>query len=102
MFHRCILLFVIASLAVSGGAAWATSIFVNVNAHNALSNRDLQAWPAGVSAGGAVVLPGATDHGQSALLHGHMLLSWRHERDHDEHDVRIHPTTHEDIVKLHE
>ena len=62
MFHRCILLFVIASLAVSCSAAWATSIFVDINSKNVSTTVDLQAYPTGVSplgAGGGVCLQGA-------------------------------------------
>ena len=62
MFHRSVLLFVVASLAVSGGAARATSLFVNINANSTISGKDLTACPTGVSplsAGGGVCLQGA-------------------------------------------
>jgi probable HAF family extracellular repeat protein len=62
MCHRCILLVVVASLALSGGAAWATSVFVDINTFNNQSNRDIRAYPTGVSplsAGGGVVMQGA-------------------------------------------
>jgi hypothetical protein len=62
MFHRSILLLLIASLALSGGAAWAAGVFVDINSFNNQSNRDLRAYPTGVSplsAGGGVVLQGA-------------------------------------------
>jgi hypothetical protein len=62
MFHRCVLLFVVASLALSGSAAWAAGVFVDINAFNNQTNRDLRAYPTGVSplsAGGGVVLQGA-------------------------------------------
>ena len=66
MFHRFVLLFVIASLAISGGAAWATSIFVDINTKNVSSTVDLTAYPTGVSplgAGGGVCLEGAQGAG---------------------------------------
>ena len=60
MFHRYLLLFVVASLTVSGRTAWAFDVFVDVNAKNASTTADLQAYPTGVSPGGACVLQGAT------------------------------------------
>ena len=52
MFHRYVLLFVIASLAVSGGAAWAFDVFVNVNATNARSRKTFRpSQPASPPAG---------------------------------------------------
>ena len=59
MFHRSVLLFVTALLTVSGGAAWAFDVFVDINAKSAISGRDLSAYPTGVSSGGACVLQGA-------------------------------------------
>ena len=49
MFHRYVLLFVIASLTVSGRAAWASDVFVDINSKNVSSTVDLQAYPTGVS-----------------------------------------------------
>jgi hypothetical protein len=61
MFHRCILLFVVASLAVSVNSAWATSFFVDIANYN--TSTDTNIYPTGVcplSAGGGVVLQGGT------------------------------------------
>jgi probable HAF family extracellular repeat protein len=62
MFPRSVLLSVIVSLAVSGGAR-AYDVFVDVNANSSISGSDLSAYPTGVSAGGACVLQGARDSG---------------------------------------
>ncbi len=59
MFHRSVSLFVVASLAVSGGAARAFDVFVDVNANSTISGSDLQAYPTGVSLGGTCLLQGA-------------------------------------------
>ena len=59
MFHRCSFFLLALSLAVSGGPAWATSVFVNVGATNTSSTTDLQAIPTGVATGGAAVMAGA-------------------------------------------
>ena len=64
MFHRCILLFVVVSLAVSGVPAWAAvGYFVNVSSFNPSTTTDLQAFPTGVSplsAGGGVSVEAST------------------------------------------
>ena len=62
MFHRCVLLLAVAAITVSSGAALAASVFVDINSFNNQSNRDLRAYPTGVSpllVGGGVVLQGA-------------------------------------------
>ena len=43
MFHRCLLILAVASLALFGGPAWASSVFVNMSA----TDGNLQAWPNG-------------------------------------------------------
>ena len=89
MFHRSVLLFVIALLTVSGGAAWAFDVFVNINAKSAISGSDLSAYPTGVSAGGACVLQGA---GQQRQLLRRVLLFGQRDRNHDQHGCRVHVT----------
>ena len=54
MFHRCLSVLVVASLIVSGGAIWASSVFVNISA----TNGNLAALPTGVSPTGGVLLQG--------------------------------------------
>ena len=56
MFYRCRLLFVVSSLAVSGGALWASPVFVNISATNGYT----KAWPTGVAPGGAVLMQGVS------------------------------------------
>ena len=101
MFHRCILLFVIVSLALSGGAAWAASVFVNINAHNSLTNRDLQAFPAGVSAGGVVVLQGLQTTGNPPYCMDACYYSGGSNGTSDEHHGCV-QQRHEGDVELHE
>ena len=52
MLRRCLLFLVVASLAVSGGAAWATDVFVDIGATDGY----WQAHPTGVATGGVTVL----------------------------------------------
>ncbi len=54
MFHRSLLTLVATSLAVSAGALRANPLFVDLSA----TDGNTQAWPTGVSAGGAVVMQG--------------------------------------------
>ena len=54
MFHRCLSVLVVASLIVSGGAIWASSVFVDISA----TNGNLAALPTGVSPTGGVLLQG--------------------------------------------
>ncbi len=54
MLSRCLLFFLVASLAVSAGALRANPLFVDISA----TDGNTQAWPTGVSAGGAVVMQG--------------------------------------------
>ncbi len=54
MFHRCLLILAVASLALFGGPAWASSVFVNMSA----TDGNLQAWPTGISPTGGVIMQG--------------------------------------------
>ncbi len=59
MFHRCLSLLLVTSLAVSAGAAWANAVCVDISATDA----NAKAWPTGVCASGAVVMQGMQTSG---------------------------------------
>ena len=54
MFHRYVSILLVASLVASGGAVWASSVFVHISA----TNGNLAALPTGVSPTGGVLLQG--------------------------------------------
>ena len=59
MFPRSLSLLVVASLAVSAAAVWANPVFVNIGT----TDGNAEAWPTGVSAGGAAVMQGLQSGG---------------------------------------
>ena len=59
MLRRCLLLVLLASLAVSAPAAWAAGVFVNISA----TDGNAQVWPTGVSTSGAVSMQGLNTSG---------------------------------------
>ena len=59
MLRRCLLLVLLASLAVSAPAAWAAGVFVYISA----TDGNAQVWPTGVSTSGAVSMQGLNTSG---------------------------------------